>query len=78
MRQFTEDRVMNIPKAKRGLKEPKTRGRRDVVSGSLYPCIFCPKKKQARVREIRTHLVKVHKLGSFFKCNEKNLIRNEM
>ena len=43
-----------------------------MVSDSLYPCILCPKKKQARVRDIRTHLVKVHKMWSFFKCNEIN------
>ena len=64
---------MNVPKSKRCLKKHKTRGRRDVVSDSLYPCILCTKKRPARIRDIRTHLVKQHKLGSFFKCNEKNL-----
>ena len=70
---FTEDSIMDVPKAKHCLKKHKTRGRRDVVSDSLYPCILCTKKKPARIRDIRTHLVKQHKVGSFFKCNVKTL-----
>ena len=64
--------VMNKLKAKCSLDTHKKRGRRDVLSESLYPCKFCPKKNQARVRDIRTHLVKVHKKWSYFKCNEIN------
>ena len=64
--------VMNKLKARCSLGTHKKRGRRDVLSESLYPCKFCPKKNQARVRDIQTHLVKVHKKWSYFKCNEIN------
>ena len=59
-----------MQKQKASLHTVKKRGRRDVLSESLYPCRFCPKKNQARVRDIRVHLQKVHKNWSYFKCNE--------
>ena len=49
---FTEDSSMDVPKSKRCLKKHKKRGRRDVVSDSLYPCKLC-KKNHAKMRDIR-------------------------
>ena len=69
---FTEDSSMDVPKSKRGLKKHKERGRCDIISDSKFPCKLC-KKNPARMRDIRAHLVKQHKVGSFFKCKVKNL-----
>ena len=49
------------------LEVHKNRGRRDFVSETEISCELCPTVK-GRVRDIRKHLRKKHKLESFFKC----------
>ena len=68
---FPEDSSMDVVKSKRGLATHKERDRRDVISDSKYPCKLC-KKKPARMRDIRVHIVDKHEKASFFRCKVTN------
>ena len=50
------------------LEVHKSHGRRDVVSEAEISCELCHTTVKGRVRDIRKHLRKKHKLESFFKC----------
>ena len=56
--------ALEVPSA---LEVHKSRGRRDVVSEAEILCELCTTVK-GRVRDIRKHLRKKHKLESFCKC----------